>query len=40
MAPAILSQEPVRQPGLPNVTVAPKHDESRMMKGVEWVSVT
>jgi len=36
MAP-IWDETAQQQPGLPSVTVAPKHDESRRMKGVEWV---
>ena len=36
MAP-IWNEDAKQQPGLPKVTVAPKHDDTRMMKGVEWV---
>ena len=36
MAP-IWDETAQQQKGLPSVTVAPKHDESRRMKGVEWV---
>ena len=36
MAP-IWDETAQQKQGLPSVTVGPKHDESRRMKGVEWV---
>ena len=33
----VWDETPEPRPGLPKVTVVPKHDESRHMLGVEWV---